>query len=141
MEILFVVSSVDMKLIQIVVVMCGDDFYDWVVGVLCQNNFGGLWDNYVVCGFVGDGNMFGIDYFVNGFLWNCGMSVLCDIVNFEWMEVFKGLVFVLYGCGDLGGIISYMIKQLQFVCVIIVGVLVGSYGVLWQIFDMIGFVM
>lgn len=90
MEIPFAVSSVDTKLIQTVAATRGDDLYDWVAGVSRQNNFGGLWDNYAVRGFAGDGNTSGTDYLVNGFSWNRGMSVPRDTVNLERMEVLRG---------------------------------------------------
>ncbi|MBJ9696125.1 TonB-dependent siderophore receptor [Burkholderia cenocepacia] len=138
MEIPFAVSSVDTKLIQTVAATRGDDLYDWVAGVSRQNNFGGLWDNYAVRGFAGDGNTSGTDYLVNGFSWNRGMSVPRDTVNLERMEVLKGPASALYGRGDPGGIISYTTKQPQFARATTVGVSAGSYGALRQTLDTTG---
>ncbi|OJA95687.1 TonB-dependent siderophore receptor [Burkholderia ubonensis] len=138
MEIPFAVSSVDTKLIQTVAATRGEDLYDWVAGVARQNNFGGLWDNYAVRGFAGDGNTSGTDYLVNGFSWNRGMSVPRDTATLERMEVLKGPASALYGRGDPGGLISYTMKQPQFARSNTVGVSAGSYGALRQTLDSTG---
>lgn len=138
MEIPFAVSSVDAKLAQTVAATRGEDLYDWVAGVARQNNFGGLWDNYAVRGFAGDGNTSGTDYLVNGFSWNRGISVPRDTANLERMEVLKGPASALYGRGDPGGLISYTTKQPQFARSNTVGVSAGSYGALRQTLDSTG---
>lgn len=138
MEIPFAVSSVDAKLVRTVAATRGEDLYDWVAGVARQNNFGGLWDNYAVRGFAGDGNTSGTDYLVNGFSWNRGMSVPRDTVNLERMEVLKGPASALYGRGDPGGLISYTTKQPQFARANTIGVSAGSYGALRQTLDSTG---
>ncbi|MGU8080386.1 TonB-dependent siderophore receptor [Burkholderia pyrrocinia] len=138
MEIPFAVSSVDAKLAQTVAATRGEDLYDWVAGVARQNNFGGLWDNYAVRGFAGDGNTSGTDYLVNGFSWNRGISVPRDTANLERMEVLKGPASALYGRGDPGGLISYTTKQPQFARSNTIGVSAGSYGALRQTLDSTG---
>ncbi|MBU9663654.1 TonB-dependent receptor [Burkholderia multivorans] len=138
MEIPFAVSSVDTKLIRTVAATRGDDLYDWVAGVARQNNFGGLWDNYAVRGFAGDGGTSGTDYLVNGFSWNRGMSVPRDTATLERMEVLKGPASALYGRGDPGGLISYTTKQPQFAPSNTIGVSAGSYGALRQTLDSTG---
>ncbi len=138
MEIPFAVSSVDAKLVRTVAATRGEDLYDWVAGVARQNNFGGLWDNYAVRGFAGDGNTSGTDYLVNGFSWNRGISVPRDTANLERMEVLKGPASALYGRGDPGGLISYTTKQPQFARANTVGVSAGSYGALRETLDSTG---
>lgn len=138
MEIPFAVSSVDAKMIQTVAATRGEDLYDWVAGVSRQNNFGGLWDNYAVRGFAGDGGTSGTDYLVNGFSWNRGMSVPRDTVNLESMEVLKGPASALYGRGDPGGLISYTTKQPQFTRSNTIGISAGSYGALRETLDSTG---
>ncbi|AXF20264.1 TonB-dependent siderophore receptor [Burkholderia pyrrocinia] len=138
MEIPFAVSSVDAKLAQTVAATRGEDLYDWIAGVARQNNFGGLWDNYAVRGFAGDGNTSGTDYLVNGFSWNRGISVPRDTANLERMEVLKGPASALYGRGDPGGLISYTTKQPQFARSNTVDVSAGSYGALRETLDSTG---
>ena len=138
MEIPFAVSSVDAKMIQTVAATRGEDLYDWVAGVSRQNNFGGLWDNYAVRGFAGDGGTSGTDYLVNGFSWNRGMSVPRDTANLESMEVLKGPASALYGRGDPGGLISYTTKQPQFTRSNTIGMSAGSYGALRETLDSTG---
>ncbi|MFC0128095.1 TonB-dependent siderophore receptor [Ralstonia solanacearum] len=128
MEIPFAVSSVNTELMRTVAAGRGDDLYDWVAGVARQNSFGGLWDNYAVRGFAGDGNWAGTDYLLNGFSWNRGNSVPRDTASLERMEVLKGPASALYGRGDPGGIISYTTKQPQFKSANTVSVSAGSYG-------------
>ncbi|MCA8430340.1 TonB-dependent siderophore receptor [Burkholderia seminalis] len=138
MEIPFAVSSVDAQLVRTVAATRGEDLYDWVAGVARQNSFGGLWDNYAVRGFAGDGNTSGTDYLVNGFSWNRGIGVPRDTVNLERMEVLKGPASALYGRGDPGGLISYTTKQPQFTRANAVGVSAGSYGALRETLDSTG---
>ncbi len=138
MEIPFAVSSVDAQLVRTVAATRGEDLYDWVAGVARQNSFGGLWDNYAVRGFAGDGNTSGTDYLVNGFSWNRGIGVPRDTVNLERMEVLKGPASALYGRGDPGGLISYTTKQPQFTRANTVGVSAGSYGALRETLDSTG---
>jgi iron complex outermembrane receptor protein len=138
MEIPFAVSSVNEKLIRTVAATRGDDLYDWVSGVVRQNNFGGLWDNYAVRGFAGDGNTSGTDYLVNGFSWNRGMSVPRDTVNLDKMEVLKGPASALYGRGDPGGLISYTTKQPQAKRDNTVSLSAGSYGAMRETLDSTG---
>ncbi|MCA8304682.1 TonB-dependent receptor [Burkholderia seminalis] len=138
MEIPFAVSSVDAQLVRTVAATRGEDLYDWVAGVARQNSFGGLWDNYAVRGFAGDGNTSGTDYLVNGFSWNRGIGVPRDTVNLERMEVLKGPASALSGRGDPGGLISYTTKQPQFTRANTVGVSAGSYGALRETLDSTG---
>ncbi|MBN3724886.1 TonB-dependent receptor [Burkholderia sp. Ac-20379] len=138
MEIPFAVSGVNDKLIQTISATRGDDLYDWVSGVVRQNNFGGLWDNYAVRGFAGDGNTSGTDYLVNGFSWNRGISVPRDTADIERMEVLKGPASALYGRGDPGGLISYTTKQPQVKRANTVSVSAGSYGATRETLDSTG---
>ncbi|AJW43557.1 TonB-dependent siderophore receptor [Ralstonia mannitolilytica] len=138
MEIPFAVSSVNAEFIKTVAAGRGDDLYDWVAGVSRQNSFGGLWDNYAVRGFAGDGNTSGTDYLLNGFSWNRGMSVPRDTASVERMEVLKGPASALYGRGDPGGIISYTTKQPQFKSANTVSVSAGSYGATRETLDSTG---
>lgn len=119
------------------VVICLDDVLFYVSGVVKQNNFGGLWDNYLICGFFGSENG-GMNIFWNGFVFNCGYVFLCDIVNVESIDFFKGLVVVLYGNSELGGIINVVIKKLQFKVVNLLDLLVDSCGGYCSVVDFIG---
>jgi len=138
MNIPFAVSSVNSELIQSVAAGRGEDLYDWVAGVARQNNFGGLWDNYAVRGFAGDGGTSGTDFLLNGFSWNRGMSVPRDTASLERMEVLKGPASALYGRGDPGGIIGYTSKQPQFKSANTVSVSAGSYGATRETLDSTG---
>lgn len=138
MNIPFAVSSVSSELMQTIAAGRGEDLYDWVAGVARQNNFGGLWDNYAVRGFAGDGNTSGTDFLLNGFSWNRGMSVPRDTASLERMEVLKGPASALYGRGDPGGIISYTSKQPQFKSANTISVSAGSYGATREALDSTG---
>lgn len=101
-----------------------NDVFDLFVFVVCQNNFGGFWNVFFVCGFVGDINFFS-GFFVNGFNVGCGFGGFCDIVGIEFVEVFKGLCFVFYGCGEFGGMVNFIIKCF---CFFIGGYFCGMIG-------------
>lgn len=115
-----------------------DDVFGNVSGIMQGNMFVGMQDMIMKCGF--GGNCDGL-IMQNGMLFvqGCVFNVVIDSV-----EVLKGLMLLLYGLMDLGGVVNVVSKQLQFMCynVILFGVLMFGYGKNGGsvIFDLIGLV-
>lgn len=108
MELLQLVCVMIIQQIEDLGVVCLVDMVDYVSGISCFNDFGGIWDNFVICGF----SSIDMGFLVNGFFGLCGYNLCCDMVMIECIEFFKGLVVVFYGSSELGGIINIVIKKL-----------------------------
>lgn len=47
---------------------------------------------------------------VNGFNVGCGFGGFCVFFGIDYVEVLKGFKVVLFGCGELGGVVNFVIK-------------------------------
>ncbi|NIF81899.1 TonB-dependent siderophore receptor [Comamonas sp. Tr-654] len=87
-----------------------DDVLDYVAGVSRQNNFGGMWDNVAMRGFVGHEDM-GMSLLRNGMQSNRGFNAPRDTANVERFEFLKGTMGALYGNSEPGGTMNLVTKQ------------------------------
>lgn len=85
---------------------------------------------YNVCGFII------LEFYCDGFSVNCGYMNVLDSVIIECVEIFKGLVFSFYGCGDFGGMVNLVIKKFQVECFVCLYVSVGSWDCYCLILDL-----
>ncbi|TCN83087.1 TonB-dependent siderophore receptor [Shewanella fodinae] len=89
------------------------DAIDLSASINRQNNFGGVWDNFAVRGFVGDENV-PSGYLVNGFNAGRGFAGTRDTSNIESIEIMKGPGSALYGRSEPGGTINIITKKPKF---------------------------
>lgn len=90
-----------------------DETLDFVSGVSRQNDFGGLWDNVAIRGFIGDINR-GPVFLRDGVRANRGFTARLDTAGVERVEVLKGPASALYGRADPGGSLNIVSKRPQF---------------------------
>lgn len=90
-----------------------DDVLDYVAGVSRQNNFGGIWDNVAMRGFVGHEDM-GMGLLRNGMPANRGFNAPRDTANVERFEFLKGTMGALYGNSEPGGTVNVVTKPPRF---------------------------
>ncbi len=90
-----------------------EDALSMVSGFAQQNDFGGLWDEYAIRGFVGNENV-PSNFLVNGFNWGRGFIGPLDMSGVERIEVVKGPNSALFGRGDPGGTVNVIARQPQF---------------------------
>ncbi len=80
------------------------DAYDYLAGVVKENNTGGLFgDDYIARGFGGD------NILVNGN--RTGTPQNLDLANVEQVEVLRGPTATLFGRSDPGGLVNVVTKQ------------------------------
>lgn len=104
-----------------------DDVLDYVAGVSRQNNFGGMWDNVAMRGFVGHEDM-GLGLLRNGMQANRGFNAPRDTANVERFEFLKGTMGALYGNSEPGGTMNLVTKQPLWKAAHSLEAYYGSYG-------------
>lgn len=107
------VSTITPQMISDIGAVRMEDTLDFVSGVSRQNEFGGLWDNYSIRGFMGDINR-GPVFVRDGVRANRGYTGKQDAANLDRVEVLKGSSSALFGRSDPGGTVNIITKRPKF---------------------------
>lgn len=131
-EILQLVVVVSSSVMQDQQVCLFDDVFGNISGVMQMNMFGGMCDVFIKCGFGlnNDGLVL-----VDGV---CMLVLYSYFVMIDCVEVLKGLVLLLYGMQDLGGVINFVMCKLEDMFGGLIFVLCMSYGGSNVQFDFMG---